>query len=133
MSGDTCIIPLGTTGEYEAVVSIEDYAFLTQWRWNIKKSTWQYGRKVYARRNTWENGRRVSIYMHNVILRDRMGAPQPSPDHEVDHADVDSLNNTRGNLSWATKSEQNANQRQRITKAQTAAYAVASAAAEVPF
>ena len=56
-----------------------------------------------------------------------MGLAPPSATHEGDHIDVDSLNNTRANLRWSTKAEQNANQKPRITKAQKVAYAVAEA------
>lgn len=130
---ETCRIPLGRNGEYEAIVDAEDYAFLTQWRWTYKRSSWAFGAKVYARRHQRIDGQRVTILMHALILRERKGEPQPSDAHTPDHADRDSLNNTRGNLSWATKSKQSTNQRRRITVAEKAACAVAEAMAEVPF
>ena len=56
-----------------------------------------------------------------------MRRARPGPRHQCDHRDIDSLNNTRRNLRWATRSEQIANQRPRITKAQIVAYHVAEA------
>jgi hypothetical protein len=140
---DTCEIPIGSRGQYTAVVSAEDYAYLTQWRWTFKRSSWKYGQKVYARRCAWvrdesvEVGprpgwRKMTILMHVEIITKRMGLAQPTDKHEVDHADVDSLNNARTNLRWATKGENNANQRSRITKAQAVAYAVAASSLPPP-
>jgi hypothetical protein len=134
----TRTIPIGARGQHAVVVDQEDYAYLMQWRWSFKTSRWRWGAKVYARRSVrlrddaapkgGRGGRNVSIYMHRVILTERMGLAPPSATHEGDHIDVDSLNNTRANLRWSTKAEQNANQKPRITKAQKVAYAVAAAA-----
>jgi HNH endonuclease len=130
----TRTIPIGARGQHAVVVDEEDYAYLTQWRWSFKTSRWRWGAKVYAHRSIWvrdatkrKGGRSIALYMHRVILTERMGLAPPSDTHEGDHIDVDSLNNTRANLRWSTKAEQNANQKPRITKAQKIAYAVAAA------
>lgn len=129
----TCIIPIGSRGQYEVVVDQIDYAYLTQWKWSFKRSQWKFGAKIYARRCERRGSARVSIYMHGVILRERMGLDRPSDAHEGDHVDIDSLNNRRRNLRWVTKGEQNANRRV-LTQAERNAYAVAEAACgEVPF
>jgi hypothetical protein len=64
--------------------------------------------------------------MHTEILIHRMGLPRP-PKHTGEHINIDSLDNTRRNLAWATRSEQSANQRRRISKAEKVAFAVAAA------
>jgi HNH endonuclease len=119
-----CIIPLGRRGRYEMIVSQRHYAALTKWRWNWKMSAWKYGAKVYARRG---GGRKPdgtlypTIYAATYILRDLMGQEQPSPSHTPHHKDGNSLNNTDGNLCWATKSEQSAEQKPRLQKEMRAA------------
>jgi hypothetical protein len=129
----TARIPLGRNGLYEAIVDADDYAFLTQWRWSYKTSSWAYGAKVYAKRTERRDGKQVSVYMATVVLTERKGEPRPSPLHTVDHQNVDSLDNTRGNLRWATKSEQNSNQRKRIRKDDRARMDAISVVEEVPF
>lgn len=114
-----CIIPLGKNGQHEAVVSAHHYAALTKWRWNFKVSSWKNGRKVYARRG---GGRKSdgtlypTVLMHAYILEVLMGIPRPFEDATPDHLDGDSLNNTEGNLEWASKSSQSANQKPRAKK-----------------
>jgi hypothetical protein len=63
--------------------------------------------------------------MHTEILIHRMGLPRP-PKHTGEHINIDSLDNTRRNLAWATRSEQIANQRRRISNAEKVAFAVAA-------
>jgi hypothetical protein len=112
---EVCRIPLGRSGEHFALIDAEDYGFLTQWLWTYKRSAWAYGAKYYARRHQRIDGRRVTILMHTLILTKRMGIAKPSDAHTGDHfPDTDSLNNTRENLRWATKSQQSGNQRTRI-------------------
>ena len=123
----TCIIPVGPRRQYAAKVDASDAAYLRRWMWTFKRHVWRYGARIYARRSVRVNGRKVTLYMHTVILRERVGLRRPNAHHECDHRDTDSLNNTRRNLRWATRSEQNANQRPRITKQQIVAYLVAEA------
>lgn len=106
------IIPLGREGQYETIVSDEDYDFLMQWRWNYKVSQHKYARLIYARRGGGRSsgGNQPTILMHHVIL-ERMGQPRPEFKITCDHNDNKTLNNQRCNLSWATKSQQSANQR----------------------
>jgi hypothetical protein len=111
-SGERVII-LGAREQHETIVSEEDFEFLTQWRWSFKISSWKYGHNAYARRHRRINGVRYTILLHDVILIERMGLPRPSELHTADHKNRDSLDNTRGNLEWATKKEQVANQKRR--------------------
>lgn len=131
----TCRIPLGRAGQHEAVVDAEDYAWLTQWRWNFKRSSWQYGDKVYARRSgprDPDTGHPTTILMHVAIL-ERVGKPCPGEGYTVDHADRDSLNNTRDNLGWATKSEQSANQHRKYATSAARRGAESAGHEEIPF
>ena len=120
-------IPIGPCGQYVVTVDARDFAYLTRWQWPPKRNAWRYGTRIYARRIVQVNGRNRTIFMHTVVLRERIRLNPPSPRHECDHRDIDSLNNTRRNLRWATRSEQVANQRPRISKAQIVAYHVAEA------
>ena len=105
------VIILCARQQHQTIVSEEDFAFLVQWRWTLKVSSWKYGRKVYARRCIRLDGAKKTIMLHDVILTELMGEPRPSEHHTADHINGDSLDNTRKNLRWADKSEQSANQR----------------------
>ena len=78
-------------------VSDEDYAFLSQWTWSE-----QYDKrgKLYVRRRICN----VTIYMHRVVMR-RVCRPPTDRHIYVDHQDGDGIHNIRGNLRWATPSE----------------------------
>jgi hypothetical protein len=78
------------------------------------------------------DGRTRTIFMHRVILRRRMRRRPPSPQHQCDHRDIDSLNNTRRNPRWATRRQQLMNRRPRITGPQIVAYHVAEARCASP-
>ena len=104
---------LGAREQHRAIVSAEDYPELSRWRWTFKVSSWAHGSKVYGRRCIWVDGKKKTILLHDVILRDRMGVVRPSDVHTADHINRDSLDNVRGNLRWACKSEQNKNRTMR--------------------
>lgn len=84
-------------------VSFEDYEWALTWKWQI---TWdRHKRKAYATRSTWDGSRRVKLYMHKEILARAMKLP-PTKRHTMgDHEDGESLHNERGNLNWATPSQ----------------------------
>jgi hypothetical protein len=118
-------VKIGARGQYEVKVDARDYAWVTRWRWTFKRVSWRYGVIIHAQRCVRRGGRKVTLYMHTEILVHRMGLPRP-PGHEGEHININSLDNTRRNLAWATRSEQNANQRRRISKAEMVAFAVAA-------
>jgi len=126
----TRIIRIGARRQYRVVVDAADYAYLARWRWTFQRSAWRYGARIYARRSVRRGGRTVTLYMHAVILGERMRLRRPSRAHSCDHLDTDSLDNTRDNLAWATAREQRANQRRRITAAEIVAHEVARAGCE---
>lgn len=88
------------TKGYYAIVDDEDYGPLSRWKWTADERP---DGQVYARRV--EAG--TKIYMHRFIL----GAPAHL---DVDHRDQVGLNNTRSNLRTATRSQNNANGRNRM-------------------
>lgn len=94
------------------IVDAADAVFVTQWRWQF---TWdRHKRKRYATRSPGKvGGVRRKIYLHKLLLN-HWGVPQPSEKHTIgDHEDGDSLNNRRGNLSWATPSMNAQNRKKR--------------------
>ena len=123
----TRTIRIGARGQYRVVVDAIDHAWLSQWKWTFKRWSWRYGTSIYARRCVRRGGHKITVFMHSVILTERMRRRQPSRTHTCDHRDLDSLDNRRRNLAWATPSEQNINRRRRITPAETVAYEVAAA------
>lgn len=105
----TRTIIVGARGQYEAIVSEEDYAYLIQWRWTFKISR---GGNVYARRGGGYKvgGYRPTILMHDVIM-DRKAAdgecePRPTPKHTAHHKNWKTLDYRRVNLEWQDKSGQ---------------------------
>jgi hypothetical protein len=108
---------IGARTQYVVKVSIEDVAFLSQWRWTYAVSHPRYGGLVYARRSIRCGDYNMTILMHRVILIERMGIARPSERHFVDHENGDALDNPRVNdaslpqLRWLTHKENMANQR----------------------
>lgn len=100
---------LDSACEIFCLVLPEDYAWVTQWRWS-----WKWDRtktKRYAFRTSWVEGRRVSIYLHKAVLN-HCGKKQPTEAHTIgDHQNGESLDNQRGNLEWATVSQNRRNRK----------------------
>lgn len=92
-------IPL-TQGKF-AVVDDEDYEKVSCWNWYyVTGKGWKTG---YAVRNEYSDGGQRQIRMHRVILNVPEGV-------EVDHRDLDGLNNRKRNLRVATRAQNNTNQ-----------------------
>jgi hypothetical protein len=76
-------------------VSDIDYDFLIQWKWypvNNGYTTYVYRKKGYGRKGS------KTVYMHNEIMN-------PPKEHEVDHVNMNGLDNQRENLRVCTKSQ----------------------------
>ncbi len=92
-----------TQGKF-ALVDDEDFAFLSQWKWQAitdpKTGT------VYAGRSSRNNEgeQRHTIRMHRVIMSAEYGVL-------IDHRDGNGLNNCKANLRIATRRQNGANRR----------------------
>jgi hypothetical protein len=79
------------------LVDDDNYEDLMQYNWNLSPIG-------YARRSVWADGKNSVEYMHRRI----MDAPRGS---DVDHKDLNRINNQKSNLRLATRSENMANMR----------------------
>jgi hypothetical protein len=80
-------IPL-TQGQI-ALVDDEDFEYLNQWKWYASRNKGRH--TYYAVREVRANGKRGTSCMHRVIMKAEKG-------QEVDHKDMDGLNNQKHNL-----------------------------------
>lgn len=95
----TITIPL-TLGQC-AIIDLIDYGLVSPYTWRATKRKYtHYADATLSRRL----GKRASIRMHRLI----MGAPSGV---EVDHIDLNGLNNCRKNLRLATSQQNRFNQR----------------------
>lgn len=92
------------TKGFVAEIDDADYEWLLQWKWTAVV-TGKNIKRVYAYRRA--NVERKVLYLHRFIL----GAPAGS---DVDHINGDTLDNRRGNLRIATRSQNLANNRRAI-------------------
>lgn len=83
------------------VVDDADFQWLNQNQWFMKKNV--HTGDYYASRMVWRNGKRVEISMAREILGLPRGAGWGSD--VADHKDHNTLNNRRGNLIVATRSQ----------------------------
>jgi len=81
-----------------AIVDESDYDRVSEMRWHASPR----GDRWYAMAHTAEG----HFYMHRFILKAGNG-------QEIDHADGDGLNNTRGNIRLCTRKQNSGNQRSR--------------------
>ena len=97
------LIPL-TRGQFSKV-DAADYEWLMQWKWHAH---WDYRAKGFkARRFNRVDGLQSGVYMHRQIV------DATTREVEVDHRNHDTLDNQRGNLRKATRTQNNCNQRVR--------------------
>ena len=69
------------------------------------------GRNYYVGRNIWVDGKQTLLYLHILILERSYG---PKPHGCVcDHIDMNGVNNTRENLRYCTRAENNRNAKRR--------------------
>jgi hypothetical protein len=103
---------LDANAELYCLVDEIDYLWAIQWTWSFTPNST--GLKLYATRMTRrrrETTKQIKIYMHKAIL-ERADFLPPTTAHTMgDHKDMDSLNNVRDNLRWATPSMNAINRR----------------------
>lgn len=91
-----------------AIVDAEDFEWLKKWKWYADKSGSKRGDFFYAKRTLKadEGGKRgdAAIKMHRAIMG--LGAGDKL---DVDHINMDTLDNRRSNLRICTRSENRAN------------------------
>jgi hypothetical protein len=93
-------IPL-TKGKF-TIVDDDDYEYLNQWKWCV--DTWGYAVRSLSARYPHKGKSKGSVSMHRVILDANIG-------QQVDHADLDKLNNQKYNLRFCTSRENKINRR----------------------
>ena len=92
-------IPL-TQGKF-AIVDDDDYEFLIQWKWHVRKGATTY----YAATNiTGYPCRPKTYFMHRIILRAPKGV-------FVDHKNQNGLDNRKSNIRLCTRGQNQQNQR----------------------
>jgi hypothetical protein len=109
-------LPVGARGQFQMIVSDDDYLFLRNWRWTFARSHPHAFRElIYARRSVivadprfrpFADGTvitsRFDLFVHHVVLA-RMGLPEPPVEGwTADHINTDTLDNRRENLRWAS-------------------------------
>lgn len=93
-----------------ALVDDEDYESLSQWKWHLFKNL----RNEYAIANQQSESSRVTIYMHRIIL----DAPRGM---QVDHVNLNGLDNRRCNLRLCKKAD-NLKGKRKYRNGQTSPY-----------
>ena len=95
-----------TKGQF-AIVDDEDFEWLNQWKWHVRKTHCKDGKTYYAQRSIWDKATQkcINIPMHRQILRLKKGDGR-----QGDHINHRTLDNRRSNLRAVTH-EQNCRNR----------------------
>lgn len=95
-----------------ALVDADMFDFLNQWTW---RALFRKGKTYAGRLGVRPNGKRMTIFLHNIILKVEEG-------YQVDHRNGNSLDNRRSNLRYATQAQNNQNRAAYIGDRYTSPY-----------
>lgn len=84
-------------GLLEVLVDLEDYEYLSKFKWYVWKG--KSNNTLYVRRNKYEGNKQITILMHRLIM------DVSDPKIVVDHVDRNALNNQRSNLRKCSNSQ----------------------------
>lgn len=100
IDGDIAYVPI--TKGYEAVIDVSDVGIVSKFNWSATTG----GTTVYAHTNIRcpQTGKYKLISLHRFLMH-------PPSDLQVDHIDMNGLNNRRSNLRLATQSQNQHNRR----------------------
>lgn len=87
---------------YYALVDDEDYEWLNQWGWNIKKNPVLNRDVLYSYRTFQKNKMKKNVYMHRLIM-------SPPKNMVIDHINGNTLDNRKSNLRIVTKRQNGQN------------------------
>lgn len=89
----------GLGGGFVALVDDQFFDYLSQFNWSAVKS--RHGGRVYTYRREMVDGKRKQLWMHRVVAG---LAGMDIAGRDVDHRNLNTLDNTVGNLRAATRS-----------------------------
>lgn len=102
------IINSPTHGNRVALVDDEDYDYINQWKWQLKK----HRKTFYAHRTKYiigGKGKKDHFKMHRVIMK------VTNPEQQIDHIDHNGLNCQKYNMRIVTNAQNKKNASSKIT------------------
>jgi len=99
------VVHIHLAGGLVAIVDAADYPAVKPYHWYANKTAGT----TYVKAETTRGWQRSRLLLHRVIL-----GPLPAS-VDVDHHDGNGLNNTRANISVATRSQNNANRKRMVS------------------
>jgi len=109
---DLTIAVILTQGITTSIDEIDSYILDHKWKAIFDPKYGNGGSYKVARNSYTVDNKRSTIYLHRIILSHVLGRELSSYE-EVDHIDLNTLNNCRSNLRLATHSQNSSNQRKR--------------------
>ena len=103
---DNQIIKIPLTQKQVALINMEDYQLVNQFKWYAHRD-WNHGSSTfYAKTNIRKDGKIIICSMHRLIMN-------AQKEQKIDHKDMNGLNNCRNNLRFANMSQNRANTRKK--------------------
>lgn len=95
------MITINLTQGQVATVDDRHYDWVSKHRWFTQKSK---SGKFYATRYSFVNGKQENLYLHREVMGVLLGR-ELSHEEEVDHVDLNPLNNVEDNLRLASRGQ----------------------------